>query len=140
MQVDHDLVFQIHLDRTLSYTASLKGSNISAEGSSWTVKGVEVGNGHKWFLKKFKFADLVTGKLGPVTVTFLINHIFIDDIENKLVPAEMKTKYASLGLIRVEVWRYRMDWVKSKGRVPFYSRARKMRQSQRKHRRDKRYR
>jgi hypothetical protein len=113
-----DLAWKTFLEGTKSQTSVTKCLKLSQHGRQWERKGVEVGRDKEWYFKKYKFADLVTGKLESIIVIFLAKDTFSGDVDAHVAPEEMRAIYSSLGLIRMEVWRYKEDRWESSGKTP----------------------
>ncbi|ERF76048.1 hypothetical protein EPUS_01381 [Endocarpon pusillum Z07020] len=91
-----ELAMQVYLDGTMTTSVVIRCGGSSFDNNCWKEDGAIVGRDNEWYLKKFKFADIVTG-----------------DTENHFTPKEMNAKYSSLGLIRVEFWRFDTEYTKS---------------------------
>ncbi len=61
--LDEDLVWTISLDGTTRQCAVVDNSKLRYGFNIWTRDGVQVGRDDDWYLKKYKFADIVMGKL-----------------------------------------------------------------------------
>jgi hypothetical protein len=69
-KVDQDLVWKIYLDGTFSQSSVIANSTLYFIQHSWNLKGLSVGRGDEWYLKKYKFADIITGKLRSLCAIF----------------------------------------------------------------------
>jgi hypothetical protein len=69
-KVDHDLAWKIYLDGTFSQSSVVANSTLYFKKTSWSLSGLSVGRDDDWYLKKYKFADLITGKLRLLCAIF----------------------------------------------------------------------
>lgn len=62
----NDLVWRIVLDGTKSRSDVLKETEIIPGYTSSVRNGVQSGSGRQWHLRKYRFADIIIGKLSSV--------------------------------------------------------------------------
>jgi hypothetical protein len=75
-KVDQDLAWKIYLDGTFSQSSVVANSTLYFDKTSWNLNGLSVGRDDKWYLKKYKFADLIIGKLRLLCAIFWLMIVF----------------------------------------------------------------